>query len=182
MPSLLPVLIHDSDLPPAARAALQSASATPDPVVKEAAKRRAASALIGLYDSQLDGDRLAVRAARPARLRSQPAPLLLTPARGAGVGNGEAGPPQEQTAQPRTGPQHPGPDGGRRRLHAGGDFAVRAPLERVHLEGLAQPGRQQRQAGEDVLLFETAPQGRLLLGRRLQGGEMRPRPGARFSS
>ncbi len=50
MPSLLPVLAQDSDLPPGARAALTLAHATPAGDGQEAAKRRAAAALAGLYD------------------------------------------------------------------------------------------------------------------------------------
>jgi DNA-directed RNA polymerase specialized sigma24 family protein len=49
MPSLLPVLVHDPDLPAMARAALHAAQASPDGLCQEAAKRRAAVTLSGLY-------------------------------------------------------------------------------------------------------------------------------------
>jgi hypothetical protein len=49
MPSLLPVLVHDPDLPAVARAALHLAHATPAGLCQEAAKRKAAATLSGLY-------------------------------------------------------------------------------------------------------------------------------------
>ena len=50
MPSLLPVLVHDPDLPPLTRAALTLAQTTPPGPCQETAKRKAAATLTGLYD------------------------------------------------------------------------------------------------------------------------------------
>jgi hypothetical protein len=48
--SLLPVLANDPDLPLDARLALHLAQAAPSAATKEAAKRRAAASLVGLFD------------------------------------------------------------------------------------------------------------------------------------
>jgi hypothetical protein len=50
MLSLLPVLAHDPDLPPGARAALYLAHTMPAGADREAAKRQAAATLAGLFD------------------------------------------------------------------------------------------------------------------------------------
>jgi hypothetical protein len=50
MLSLLPVLVHDPDLPPGAKAALELAQEAPPGAGREAAKRRAAASLRGLFN------------------------------------------------------------------------------------------------------------------------------------
>ena len=50
MPSLLPVLVHDPDLPAHARAALSRAHESPAGPTRKAAKEEAAAALLGLFD------------------------------------------------------------------------------------------------------------------------------------
>jgi DNA-directed RNA polymerase specialized sigma24 family protein len=50
MLSFLPVLVHDPDLPPVARAALEMAREAPPGARREAAKRQAAASLRGLFD------------------------------------------------------------------------------------------------------------------------------------
>jgi hypothetical protein len=50
MLSLLPVLVHDADLPPTARAALQVVQTTPAGFCQDVAKQRAAATLAGLFD------------------------------------------------------------------------------------------------------------------------------------
>jgi hypothetical protein len=50
MPSLLPVLVHDRDLPPALRADLEAYRAARSPEARTAARRRAAMGLLGAFD------------------------------------------------------------------------------------------------------------------------------------
>jgi hypothetical protein len=71
MPSLLPVLVHDLDLPPALRADLEAYRAAPSPEARTAARRRAAMGLLGAFD--LDAIEVASLLKLDAKLDSQPA-------------------------------------------------------------------------------------------------------------
>jgi hypothetical protein len=68
MPSLLPVLVHDRDLPPGLRADLQAYQAAGTPEARTAARRRAAMGLLSAFD--LD----AIEVASLLKLDAEPAP------------------------------------------------------------------------------------------------------------
>jgi hypothetical protein len=50
MPSLIPVLLHDADVPAPVRTDLRAYTASADPHTREAARRRASSGLRAAFD------------------------------------------------------------------------------------------------------------------------------------
>jgi hypothetical protein len=80
MPSLVPVLVHDRDLPPALRADLEAYRAARTPEARTAARRRAAMGLLGAFD--LD----AVEVASLLKLEAEPASAAPRPRFAAALG------------------------------------------------------------------------------------------------